>query len=92
MTLGAGMQNKILEAMAAKLPVITTSLAAKAFQNVDESAMVIEDDLAKYPAIIETYLSSDSKRFNDGSLNLNYVKKFYDWDKVNDILIQCIKR
>ncbi|MFN4886605.1 MAG: glycosyltransferase [Bacteroidota bacterium] len=92
MTIGAGMQNKILEAMAARLPVITTSLAAKAFQNIEESAMIIEDDLAKYPAIIKDYLSSESKRINDGSMNLNYVKKFYDWDTVNDILIQRIKK
>jgi hypothetical protein len=54
--------------------------------------MIIEDDLAKYPAIIKDYLSSESKRINDGSMNLNYVKKFYDWDTVNDILIQRIKK
>lgn len=92
MTIGAGMQNKILEAMAAKLPVITTSLAARAFQNVEESAMIIEDDLSKYPEIIKNYLSLDSKRMHDGTMNLHYVKKFYDWDIVNDILIQRIKK
>ncbi|MFM7618609.1 MAG: glycosyltransferase [Bacteroidota bacterium] len=92
MTIGAGMQNKILEAMAARLPVITTSLAANAFQNVDASAIIVEDDLSKYPAIIKDYLSSDSKRLNHGTMNLNYVKKFYEWDMVNDILIQRIKK
>jgi len=92
MTIGAGMQNKILEAMSAKLPVITTSLAAKAFQNVSESAIVIEDDLSKYPKLIQHYVSNAEKSNRDGELNLNYVRKFYNWDNVNEILIQQMNK
>ncbi|MFM7682828.1 MAG: glycosyltransferase [Bacteroidota bacterium] len=86
MTIGAGMQNKILEAMASSLPVITTSLAANAFQNLDESAVIIEDDFNKYPEIIQSYLIDEELRKGHGKKNLEYVSKLYSWNQVNEIL------
>lgn len=71
--IGAGLQNKILDYAELGIPIITTSLAASAFDFSEE--LYVCDDLEKWDNLILSVLNSKSvKRVSKQSL----VK--YDWD------------
>jgi glycosyltransferase involved in cell wall biosynthesis len=55
MFIGAGMQNKILEAMSSELPVITTSLAAEAFSEKNQSKIIEANTTFEFAKAIQYY-------------------------------------
>lgn len=90
MFIGAGMQNKILEAMSSELPVITTTLAAEAFKEKDLSKIIEANSSFEFAKAIQYYLLNEGTQVSDGKKNRIYVEEKYSWKISNQKLEQCI--
>jgi glycosyltransferase involved in cell wall biosynthesis len=90
MFIGAGMQNKILEAMSSELPVITTTLAAEAFKEKDLSKVIEANSSFEFAKAIQYYLLNEGAQISDGEKNRIYVEEKYSWKISNQKLEQCI--
>lgn len=90
MFIGAGMQNKILEAMSSELPVITTSLAAEAFPEKNQSKLIEANSSFEFAKAIQYYLLNENARISDGKNNRLYVEEKYSWKISNKKLDQCL--
>jgi sugar transferase (PEP-CTERM/EpsH1 system associated) len=90
MFIGAGMQNKILEAMSSELPVITTSLAAEAFPEKNLSKLIEANTAFEFARAIQYYLLNETAQEEDGKKNRIYVEEKYSWKISNQKLEQCI--
>lgn len=92
MFIGAGMQNKILEAMSSELPVITTDLAAAAFSEKENSQIIQANSSFEFAKAIQYYLLNESARVIDGKKNRIYVEEKYSWNISNKQLEKCIEK
>jgi sugar transferase (PEP-CTERM/EpsH1 system associated) len=90
MFIGAGMQNKILEAMSSELPVITTTLAAEAFKEKNLSKVIEANSSFEFAKAIQYYLLNETAQISDGKKNRIYVEEKYSWKISNQKLEQCI--
>lgn len=90
MFIGAGMQNKILEAMSSELPVITTTLAAEAFKEKDFSKVIEANSSFEFAKAIQYYLLNEGAQISDGKKNRTYVEEKYSWNISNKKLDQCL--
>jgi sugar transferase (PEP-CTERM/EpsH1 system associated) len=90
MFIGAGMQNKILEAMSSELPVITTSLAAEAFPEKKLSKLIEANTAFEFVKAIQYYLLNEAAQLSDGKNNRLYVEEKYSWNISNKKLDQCL--
>ena len=90
MFIGAGMQNKVLEAMSSELPVITTSLAAEAFPEKKLSNLIEANSAFEFAKAIQYYLLNEGAQVSDGKKNRIYVEEKYSWKISNQKLEQCI--
>lgn len=85
---GSGLQNKLLEAMAAKIPVITTELANTALGAEDKKEVCIGYDAQSFAEGIAELMESSSLRQSIGEQGHEFVKQNYDWKACTDILVQ----
>jgi sugar transferase (PEP-CTERM/EpsH1 system associated) len=90
MFIGAGMQNKILEAMSSELPVVTTSLAAEAFPEKNLSKLIEANTALEFVKAIQYYLLNEAAQLSDGKNNRLYVEEKYSWNISNKKLDQCL--
>lgn len=90
MFIGAGMQNKILEAMSSELPVITTTLAAEAFKEKHLSKVIEANSSFEFAKAIQYYLLNEGAQVSDGKKNRIYLEEKYSWKISNQKLEQCI--
>ena len=90
MFIGAGMQNKILEAMSSELPVITTSLAAEAFSDKNQSNLIEANTTFEFAKAIQYYLLNEAAQHSDGKSNRLYVEEKYSWKISNQKLDLCL--
>lgn len=85
MRLGTGLQNKLLEAMAMRLPCITSPLAAKAIAPSKECLIQCTTKLQFAEEVLR--LLSDEDYYNTISSNGNsFVHENYDWTAATKIL------
>lgn len=79
MRVGAGVQNKILEALAVGTPVVTSSIGA---EGLKKSVLTIADTPEKFAEKIVT-LSEDKDCRREKALNgRNYIEQNYSWRNV----------
>jgi glycosyltransferase involved in cell wall biosynthesis len=78
--LGSGTRIKILEYMAMKKPVISTSKGVEGLA-VDKESIIIEDDLMKFREIIRDLMTYEKKRETLAEKAYAEVKAKYDWRK-----------
>ena len=79
---GAGIQNKVLEAMACATPVICTSKAVAALEIVPEQDLIIADSAEDFAEKILGLLSDSARQQKIGLAGLVYVSKKHDWKKI----------
>ncbi len=84
---GAGLQNKLLEAMALGVPCLSTTLANDALE-APTSAMIIADDATVFADHIKRLLSNKSERKTLGEAGRKYVIDTFSWEKSNQLLEQ----
>ena len=88
---GAGIQNKILEAMACGTPVVTNSSALAALHVIPDRDILVGDDANSFAAKILRLLESQDARAEVGGAGERYVRKNHDWRLITEGLIQIYK-
>jgi len=81
-----GLQNKILQAMAMKLPTICTTLANNAVKAIPGHQILVADDPKAYAAHIHQLLSNPSQYDSIAQQGYEFVKERFDWEKQNQLL------
>lgn len=80
----AGVQNKVLEAMAAGLPVVTTSAVNSGLQAEDGRHLMIADDVQEMVSAIVDLLNDADKRRRLGGEGREFVLRRFRWEDVAD--------
>lgn len=88
MQIGTGLQNKLLEAMAMRMPCITSALANNAVRAVPKESILIGEDPAEYAAHILRLLDDPDERERLAGAGYRFVHEHFDWDRsANDLEI-----
>lgn len=78
---GAGIQNKLLEALAMELPVVTTTIAAAGLQlGADRAPLVVADDDAGLADAVAALLADPQRRAELAAAGRDYVVRHFSWD------------
>jgi sugar transferase (PEP-CTERM/EpsH1 system associated) len=76
----AGVQNKVLEAMAAGRPVVTTSLVNSGLGALPDRDLLIADDAEKTANQVITLLHNENMRTQLGQAGRQFVRRKFKWD------------
>jgi len=93
MRYGSGVQNKVLEAMSMKLPVVTTSIVAAGLRPTGspDVPVCIAGDTRDFVDKIKTLLERKDLRIHLAEQGRQFVEQHYDWRKSAAVLEQmCI--
>ncbi len=90
MQIGTGLQNKLLEAMAMRLPCVSSDLANKALMALDGKEIVIapKDSAPDYANAIIKLLQQEDYAEQIADNGYNFVKRNYDWESAVNLLEQ----
>lgn len=88
MQIGTGLQNKLLEAMAMKIPSITSTLANNALKATNKENIFISDTVEEYVNAIIELLDNKSLAESIGKNGHEFVKHNYDWKSTTNQLEQ----
>jgi sugar transferase (PEP-CTERM/EpsH1 system associated) len=86
MQIGTGLQNKLLEAMAMRMPCITSTLANNAVGAAPGESILIGNTPAEYAAHILRLLDDPAERERLAEKGLHFVHRNFDWDRAADAL------
>lgn len=90
MQLGTGLQNKLLEAMAMKLPCITSQLANNALGATHQQNILIGNKPEEYAKHILNLLSNQELYEGIAEKGHLFVKQYYTWEGTTSLLEQSI--
>jgi glycosyltransferase involved in cell wall biosynthesis len=90
MQLGTGLQNKLLEAMAMKIPCITSPLASKPLDVISQREILICNSVLGYVDAIDMLLAQPDLYNSIASNGYEFVKKNYNWHTTTEILENLI--
>ncbi|MBI2843215.1 MAG: glycosyltransferase [Armatimonadetes bacterium] len=82
-TVGVGIQNKVLEAMAMGKPVVATSKACGAIAAKNGRDIVHADEPSEFAARVIELLSTPAKRRQIGENAVQYVRENHDWEEIS---------
>jgi sugar transferase (PEP-CTERM/EpsH1 system associated) len=77
---GAGIQNKVLEAMACATPVICSRAAVLPLQAQSEQDLLVAEEAAEFAHQIVRLLRDDALRIKIGAAGRAYVERYHRWD------------
>ena len=83
-----GMQNKILEAMAMKIPCITSIMANNAIEAVNGESILLGTSPEEYAAHAELLLNNPQTATQLADNGYKLVNQRYSWKHVSDYLEQ----
>lgn len=93
MQMGAGLQNKLLEAMACGIPCITSQLAGNALMDSPEQAFIIGTSPEDYASKVIKLLKNADERERMAQLGRSFVMENYTWEqavKPLELLIETV--
>lgn len=90
-TYGAGIQNKVLEAMAMGTPVVATSRAVSALSVRNESEVLVGDDPEALSDQVVRMLRNPGLRERMGANGRSYVEAYHDWNRIAGQLEEIYK-
>lgn len=79
---GAGIQNKVLEALACATPTVATSRATAALDVIHGHELVIADQAESFSQAIVDLLEQPEKRTALGRQGRKFVEKNHSWDAI----------
>ncbi len=91
MQLGTGLQNKLLEAMAMRIPCITSPLASKPLDVVSQKEILICNSILGYVDAIEMLLTNHELYKSIATNGYEFVRKNYNWNSTTEILEKLIE-
>lgn len=80
MRIGSGLQNKLLEAMAMRIPCITSPLANNALKAIDGKNILIAEDAEKVAELINYLLRHPDQAEKIAEQGLDFISRNYDWE------------
>lgn len=86
MQIGTGLQNKLLEAMAMKLPCITSSLANNALAAIHNQSVLIGESPKDYAEHVVNLLENKELCQNISENGYTFVKQNYTWEGSTKLL------
>jgi glycosyltransferase involved in cell wall biosynthesis len=89
---GAGIQNKILEAMATGTPVVTTSRTLSALEAQPGMEILVADTADAFSAEVLRLLGNKTLVHEIGNAGLMYVQKNHSWKNITSRLIDVYRR
>ncbi|HUG33493.1 MAG TPA: glycosyltransferase [Anaerolineales bacterium] len=89
---GAGIQNKIIEAMACGTPVVTNSRALSALHLTPDRDVLVGDDTDSFTAQILRLLETADLRTKVGRAGESYVRKHHNWIRITEQLVDIYKQ
>lgn len=92
MTIGTGMQNKLLEAMALKTPCVTTDLANNPIGASKDKHILVGNSPEEIIANIRILLESEQKRQEIASAAQSFVQEKYSWEHTTNELIKLMRQ
>ncbi len=90
--IGGGSRLKILEAMAMKKPVVSTSVGAEGLDVTDGRELVLADTPEQFAKQIDTLLSDHAKARQLGEAGRTLVEQRYGWDALTVKLERFMQR
>ena len=90
MQIGTGLQNKLLEAMAMRIPCITSALANNAVGAPAGDAILIGETPEDYAALILRLLADPGERKRIAANGYDFVRANFDWDRSAEALERLI--
>ncbi len=87
---GAGVQNKILEAMSMELPCITTPVVNASLRASEGQALWLASDADSFVFRILELLRDEQARASMGRNARAFVQERYSWDKANGVLREVL--
>ena len=91
MTIGSGLQNKLLEAMSTSIPCITSELSNRSLKAVEKKNILIGRSVNEYVNHITSLLNDEKKRIKIGESGRKYVIENFNWKTANDKLLRLLK-
>jgi len=85
---GAGIQNKVLEAMACSTPVVTTPAAGVSIQGENGTDYFVAETPEDFAKDVIHLLSNESSRNTMGAAGRRFVERRHDWNLIGDELAQ----
>jgi sugar transferase (PEP-CTERM/EpsH1 system associated) len=89
--IGGGTRLKILEALAMKKAVVSTSVGAEGLEVIDGTHVLIADSAGTFAAKIELLMSDPALRKRLGEAGRRLVEERYGWDRLADKLERFLK-
>lgn len=81
-TYNAGIQNKVLEAMACATPVVTTPQATASLQLTPGQDVLVAEQPAEFAQQIVSLLNNPHQQFQVGQAGRAYVETYHNWTTV----------
>lgn len=78
--IGAGLQNKVLEAMATGLPMVITSVANEGIQAIPGEHLLVADDAAGFAAEVVRLLRDGGLRTRLGTAARRHILDAWSWE------------
>jgi glycosyltransferase involved in cell wall biosynthesis len=85
---GSGMQFKILEGMASKLPVVVSTIGLGDIKALDNDQLLVRDDPVDFAGSVVGLLDDDDYRRRIGESGYRYVRGNHDWRKINEKFLE----
>jgi glycosyltransferase involved in cell wall biosynthesis len=92
MRVGTGLQNKLLEAMAMRLPCVTTPLANNALRGTPGMHLLVGQTADELAAHISDLLAQPTEAALLATQGLDFVRKNYNWASATSRLEQLFKK
>jgi len=86
---GSGTRLKILEAFAAGIPVVSTTLGAEGIASEHGRHLLLADSAVDFAAAVEQVLADDGLARQLAAAAIELVRERYDWGLVADRLLAC---
>lgn len=79
---GAGIQNKVLEAMACATPTVTSSQAVSALEAVADRDVLVADTPLQFAQTVVSLLNDSHRQTVIGNAGRSYVERHHSWDSI----------